>query len=470
MCRINDIILRKCDKSKGIHLSCNGALVCRYIKNGIVEQAEEVIINNTDTSFDALIDHHDNVHIISGDSKGNILYIKNENEKWLRAHIISSTPEINIDFNNFGIFRHGEKLSVIYTATQKNRTILCHQLLNNESGKLDAICDLSERNKEIFYIVDDAENAWIFCCEKNSCCFGVKKYIKEKNIWSEFYPIISDGENITDFFAISVGEKFYMSYKTNEGLKFRQLVKTELTATENNATLKNRGREKLLSRRYTTNSSQPVLRCENNNIRLLWSSKTIVLSSNAAYNAENWQRMKEERIKNTDTVNTCKLCDANVDSINYDLFYISGSNICLYSYESYFKEERRENVQMDVAKNPYTFMQKSREEIEREKEEIMKRLGITKSDDFFPSETEEMLSQREIQRFSSVNTKTQIKDDTQLKNKDDEILSVLRKISNGLSELSQKIEKSNRLIMNTTQNRKPQDKKKKILVKINKNR
>lgn len=468
MSKINDIILRKCNKSEGMHLSNNGALICRYIKNGILEQMEEVVVNNTDTSFDALIDHNDNVHIISGDNEGNILYIKKENEKWLRTYVISSTPEVNIDFNNFGIFQHYGNLSVIYTATQKDRTILCHQLLNGDSNKPNAVCELSERNKDVFYTVDSTGDVWLFCCEKKSSHFGAKKYIKEKNIWSDFYSIILDGKNITNFFVMSIEEKFYMSYKTSDGLKFRQFVKSELTAAE----VKNKGREKLLSRRYMSNSSQPILRYEKDNIRLLWSSKAVVLSSNSTYNAENWQRMKEERINNTDILKTCKLCDANADSGDYDLFYISDNNICLYSHNDYFKKEKekkRETVPEDAVKTPYAFMQKSRKDIEREKEQIMKQLGITKSNDFFEEETEKILSQREIQRFSSMDEKRQIKDNQPLKNKDVEILSELQKISKGLSELSGKIEKSNIIIMNTIQKRKSQDKKKKISVKVHKN-
>ena len=196
----------------------------------------------------------------------------------------------------------------------------------------------------------------------------------------------------------------------------------------------------------------------------------IVLSSNATYNTENWQRMKEERIKNTDTVNTCKLCDANVDSIDYDLFYISGNDICLYSYKDYFKEERRENMQIDTVKNPYSFMQKSREDIEKEKEKIMKQLGITKSNDSFELEDEQILSQKEIQRFSSAENTETTKHNSSLNTKDDlKIIEELQKISKELSVLSKKIENNDRIIMNEIQKRKPQNKKKKISVKVHKN-
>ena len=237
-----------------------------------------------------------------------------------------------------------------------------------------------------------------------------------------------------------------LCYKSNGGLLFGQIIDG-----------KKNEKSKLLSRRHGERACQPILIDEAERVGLLWCSKKTVFYSYENKETGNWQRIKEESIDCDSTIEICRIRWDSSYKAGYDLMYIKDEKVNFYKNIYDLKKDREERR---VKQN-----MKSREEIEREKEQIMKQLGIAKSNDSFDLETEKNLINQEPHRFSSADGNAKKSTHEITKNKESEILNELKKICRNLDLLVDGIDKINK---NNTRTGTATRKKKRISVKVHK--
>lgn len=431
--KIDNIFLQKSTAGEGFYLqkTNENILMCRQILNGSISHKLTVVFDSPIQSFDAIIDSEDTVHIVLSDTKGNILHINNKENKWIKSYILNATPDVDIVFKNLYVFQHKATFSILYTARKGERNILCHQLIEENPQKPTVVSELSEHNDEIFLTSDNDGNIAAFFCEKALKTLGCKVFNVDNKQWSEFYSINIKVEKLSNLFVLNEKNIYFITYKTGDGLFLIQVEQTDIFL---NNTLRNQknGHEKLLSKRHTTDCLCPILRFKDGSLELFWSNGLMIFSSNANNRAENWQRIKEERVKTTDLIKICKLYNAESGITGYDIFYISNGKIKLYKNEGFLEYKAEKAEKLPISENNI----KTRETIEREKEEIMKRLGITKSNDSFELDGEDEWLTKEFHRFSTAD-KNNIPKQTLTSNfKIDEIITELKKINKELSVLS----------------------------------
>ena len=190
---------------------------------------------------------------------------------------------------------------------------------------------------------------------------------------------------------------------------------------------------------------------------LLWCSKKTVFYSYENKETGNWQRIKEESIDCDSTIEICRIRWDSSYKAGYDLMYIKDEKVNFYKNIYDLKKDREERR---VKQN-----MKSREEIEREKEQIMKQLGIAKSNDSFDLETEKNLINQEPHRFSSADGNAKKSTHEITKNKESEILNELKKICRNLDLL---VDGMDKIYKNNTRTGTATRKKKRISVKVHK--
>lgn len=464
----NNIILKKSNGRDGFYIFRSGGdeLLCRRITDGVISKQTDILFPGPVSDFDVTIDESDTLHIVFCNNDGSIVYMRNTKEKWTRGYLLKAKEKSDIRPKSFFVSKYKNEISVAYVIGQQDNKIVCCQTVGERIERPVALDSVCAENDSIFALQDLSGNILIFYTDKE-LKFGYKRYSKDNGKWSAFVCIEEGRRRVRQFYACCDKSSVYMCYKINGGIRFRCITGANGKVSA----------EQTLTRKHIESCSDPVLSCKDEKIRLMWSDRRYVVSSETEKTVYRWSRMEEKKIAEAEQIILFKLCDAYSEIPEHNLGYIRNDRVRFWNSDEYFniistekKLEHSKKVVEDNYLNQADDAQYPKIDIEKERARIMEEMGIPRRKEnpasgFWEVDTDE--ANKEVKMEKS----TPLKHEKPAQSSDSvsgEILKELKNLAEMVSGLKNEVEKIKGVIRINAMRESEKTKKKRISAKVHK--
>lgn len=369
------IILKETGGDSGLYLCAENAALAAYDVRGGRLGGAQLLGGCRGSVFDAVIDGGNNIHILLGDDFGGITYIQRDGGRWSRGTLLKARENGSARIGGVSIFRQNMLLSAVYTVLSDSGNIVCHQLINGGSGEVTAIDRIE--GERVFSVLDGDGSICVFYTPHKERKFGYRRLARGEADFGGFTPV-TDAADIREFFALPAPGRIYLCFKAGNEIRFRRIE----YGIEGSALT----REVALTRRHGGGCLSPLLVRGERDIELIWGRGSAVFSS-VSLGGERWQRLTEERLEGA--AELYKICIAADGVCRYEVGCRAGGRLkdCRGG-EIFAKSAAAQNEVRAVGSRAEDFAgiehkNKSYDEIERQKEQIRKKLGITGGNDNF---------------------------------------------------------------------------------------
>ena len=370
------IILKETGGDSGLYLCAENAALAAYDVSGGRLGGAQILGGCRGSVFDALIDGGNNIHILLGDDFGGITYIQRDGGRWSRGTLLKARDNGSARIGGVSIFRQNMLLSAVYTVLSDSGNIVCHQLINGGSGEVTAIDRIE--GERVFSVLDGDGSICVFYIPHKERKFGYRRLARGAADFGDFTPV-TDAADIREFFALPAPGRIYLCFKSGNEIRFKRIE----YGIEGSALT----REVALTRRHGGGCLPPLLVRGERDIELIWGRGSFVFSSVSTNGGERWQRLTEERLEGA--AELYKICNAADGGCRYEIGCRADGRLkdCRGG-EIFVKNAAAQNEVRAVGIRAEDFAgiehkNKSYDEIERQKEQIRKKLGITGGNDDF---------------------------------------------------------------------------------------
>lgn len=455
-------ILLKSNGRDGFYIlnTDRGELLCHRITDGAISRQSDILFFGHPSDSDTVIDEDDILHIVFCDNDGSIVYMRNTSEKWIRGYLLRAKENSDIRPNSFFVNNYKNEIFVVYTIGQQDNKIVCCQTIGNRIERpvaLDRICAESD---SIFALQDLKGSILVFYTDREQR-FGYKRYSRKDGSWSAFVCIDESGKQVRQIYACCDKDNVYLCYKISGCIRFRCITSADGRASA----------EQMLTRKHVESCSNPVLFCKDKKIRLMWSDRRRVVSSDAEKGAYIWSRIEEKKLADTGQIVLFKLCDAYSGVAEHNFGYIRNDRIRIWNgdeYIDFISGEKKSECSEKPIENSYSeqHLQNPKMNIEKERAYIMKEMGI-------PSRKENPTNGfREVDANESDTDKpSESKSKVELQCSDslsDEILKELKDLAKMMEKLKNDVETIKSVIKTNVIKEPNKANKKRISVKVHK--
>ena len=370
------IILKETGGDSGLYLCAENAALAAYDVRGGRLGGAQLLGGCRGSVFDAVIDGGNNIHILLGDDFGGITYIQRDGGRWSRGTLLKARENGSARIGGVSIFRQNMLLSAVYTVLSDSGNIVCHQLINGGSGEVTAIDRIE--GERVFSVLDGDGSICVFYTSHKERKFGYRRLARGAADFGGFTPV-TDAADVREFFALPAPGRIFLCFKAGNEIRFRRIE----YGIEGSALT----REVALTRRHGSGCLSPLLVRGERDIELMWGRGNAVFSSMSLGGGERGQRLTEERLEGA--AELYKICIAADGGCRYEVGCRAGGRLkdCRGG-EIFVKNAAAQNEVRAIGSRAEDFAgiehkNKSYDEIERQKEQIRKKLGITGGNDDF---------------------------------------------------------------------------------------
>lgn len=95
-------------------------------------ESPQILLNESSEEFDVITDHNGNFHIITQDSKGNMVYLTYDFVNW-KKYIILQSKSGKTNMSGFKLFIHSEKVHCLYILDSGGKNMLVHHIFSPDN-------------------------------------------------------------------------------------------------------------------------------------------------------------------------------------------------------------------------------------------------------------------------------------------------------------------------------------------------
>lgn len=337
-----NIVLENGGRGTFVSKNKKGEVMYRMLTGSKI--SEETFQLGNAWEFDATVDKTGNIHIVMTEEKGDMIYMRGSENRWIKGLV-----KQNLWAENIFTFPKDGGVMVFYGC---ENVLYCQKIA--EEIQDPVMIDETLDNGMFFVVQKENGDFLVFYIDKEKRELGTRRFLNASQIWQGFEPITGDGE-IEHVFATAYGDEVLVCYKAMGEVRFLQIGENV---------------QQSLTRRHAGEAQCPVIITSRDGVKLCWIHNDKVFSSERKPDNSKWQRLEKNGTEALGQVEIFKFCGMNTV---YKLGFLKNEHVGVWG-------EEQQTPQYQIVKKPDENRTNIREEERKIREEF---ISITKTEEMF---------------------------------------------------------------------------------------